>query len=573
MIFINKFNAINSRNELFEFLKVKKEIMNYILYVKKTECSYNSFKIEKKSGGFREINAPDDELKVIQKKLALSLWLYQKEIWDEKGINPNISHAFEKDKSIISNARIHRNKKFVLNLDLENFFKSFHFGRVKGFFEKDRDFKVPPEVAVVIAQLTCYDGYLPQGAPSSPIITNLICRILDFRILKLAKKFKLDYTRYADDLTFSTNRKGFLADYIDFLEELSKEILRAGFKINDSKTRMQYSNSKQIVTGLIVNKKINIDSTYYRKTRAIAHTLYKGKEIEINGKKATIDNLEGRFAFINQLDRYNNAINAEITVGKKKKFAFNGREMQYRKFLFYKYFFANTKPLIVTEGKTDIKYIKSALKKLYKDYPNLVSKTSDGIFEYKISFLKKTNRLRYFLGIQKDGATALTEIYKYYAPSNGLNDPYINYMDEFKRISDSQAEKPVFLLFDNEMGKKSDKPLKKFVGCAKINEDKISELKDTLKLKLVDNLYVLTNPLVSNKEECEIEDLFDKKVLETVIKGKTFQRNEKKFNKEKHYGKEIFSTYIAENYESIDFSNFKKILDNIESVSQKFKLG
>lgn len=279
MIFINKFNAINSRNELFEFLKVKKEIMNYILYVKKTECSYNSFKIEKKSGGFREINAPDDELKVIQKKLALSLWLYQKEIWDEKGINPNISHAFEKDKSIISNARIHRNKKFVLNLDLENFFKSFHFGRVKGFFEKDRDFKVPPEVAVVIAQLTCYDGYLPQGAPSSPIITNLICRILDFRILKLAKKFKLDYTRYADDLTFSTNKPGVLSKFPKIVSQKLNFLYRKSIRINTEKTIFVSKACSRKITGLTITNenKVSIGRSKKRQILAMVHQYGLGK--------------------------------------------------------------------------------------------------------------------------------------------------------------------------------------------------------------------------------------------------------------------------------------------------------
>lgn len=568
MVFIIKFNEINSRNDFFEFLNVKKKTMTYILYKKGTENSYHTFEIEKKNGGFREINAPDEVLKSIQKKLALSLWLYQKEIWDEKGIKPNISHAFEKKKTIMSNANIHKNKKFVLNLDLEDFFSSFHFGRVKGFFEKDRDFKVPSEVALVIAQLTCYKRCLPQGAPSSPIITNLICRILDFRILKLAKKFKLDYTRYADDLTFSTNRKSFLEDYLAFFDELNKEILRAGFKINMSKTRMQYRNSKQIVTGLVVNEKVNIDSTYYRKTRAIAHSLYKGEEIKINGEKANINNLEGRFAFINQLDRYNNE-----SIGKNSHYSsLNGRENQYKKFLFYKYFFANSKPLIVTEGKTDIKYIKSGLKKLYMDYPNLVSKKSDGTFEYKISFLKKTKRLRYFLGIKKEGASSLKVISDYFSSSKKSHGSATNYLEYFKKLSSGNGKQPVFLLFDNEMGEKAKKPLRDFTTHVDLSTEKISELENNLKVQVVDNLYVLTNPLVSDKKECEIEDLFDKEVLGTIIEGKTFQRNEKEFNIEKHYGKQIFSDYVAKNYESIDFSKFKKIFDNIDNLSREYKI-
>ena len=110
----------------------------------------------------------------------------------------------------------------VLNIDLENFFESFHFGRVRGFFIKNNNFLLPIEVATVIAQISCYEGKLPQGAPSSPIISNLICEILDYRLLKIAKKYKLNYTRYADDLTFSTNDKNFLGLQMEFYEEISK---------------------------------------------------------------------------------------------------------------------------------------------------------------------------------------------------------------------------------------------------------------------------------------------------------------------------------------------------------------
>ncbi|EGO9008665.1 RNA-directed DNA polymerase, partial [Enterococcus faecalis] len=264
---MSSFSDIKNRNDFFRLLNIPKKNMTYLLYNKEkkgTENSYQTFEIEKKSGGVRIIHAPNDELKFVQKRLANLLWMTQKKIWKENNIKANISHAFEEKKSIITNAKIHRNKKFVLNVDLEDFFSSFHFGRVKGFFEKDNNFKVPEDVALIIAQLTCYQGSLPQGSPSSPIITNLICKIMDFRILKLAKKYKLDYSRYADDLTFSTNNTLFLSQETIFLKKLNKEIDRAGFKLNAKKTRLQFNSSRQEVTGLVVNKKISVPREYYK---------------------------------------------------------------------------------------------------------------------------------------------------------------------------------------------------------------------------------------------------------------------------------------------------------------------
>ncbi|MBN2921602.1 MAG: RNA-directed DNA polymerase, partial [Lactobacillus sp.] len=154
---MSAFSDIKNRNDFFRLLNIPKQNMTYLLYnkVKKgTENSYQTFEIKKRSGGVRIIHAPNDELKFVQQRLANLLWMTQKKVWRENNIKPNISHAFEKEKSIITNAKIHRNKRFVLNVDLEDFFNSFHFGRVKGFFEKDNNFKVPKEVALIIAQLT-----------------------------------------------------------------------------------------------------------------------------------------------------------------------------------------------------------------------------------------------------------------------------------------------------------------------------------------------------------------------------------------------------------------------------------
>ena len=599
---------INTRDELAIFLEIPLRKLTHILYCEKPNNLYYSFDIKKKNGGTRHINAPKDELIGLQRKIAKALEDYEEKLRKDKNIKSNISHAFEKNKSIITNAQIHRNKRIVINLDLKDFFPSIHFGRVLGFFTKNKDYNLSYEVAVILAQLCCLNGCLPQGAPTSPILSNLICRILDIRLLKLAKKYRVDYTRYADDLTFSTNNKAFLDMQSEFLEEITAEINRAGFNVNDKKTRIIFRNSKQEVTGLIVNKKINVDRHYYRETRAMAHSLYVNNEFFINGVKGTINHLEGRFSFINQIDKYNNELDKAspfsviLRNGNEESFrrfnktqhdykALNGREEEYRKFLFYRYFYANNKPVILTEGKTDIRYIKAALKNLYKDYPDLIEKTDTG-FEFKISFFNRAQkRFLYLFNLTADGADSLTKFYNYFTGKENCN----NYFSFFAQNAKSRPSNPVILLFDNEISNKT-KPLYYFVNSLKLSIEEKDQL--TTKLlsdnfhKLVNvkkgngkneikepeifekisnrsNLYVLTNQLVGDKTECEIEDLFDEKTLSVEIGGKTFSRKDE--DKEKYYNKDIFSNYIASHYLKIDFTNFKPMLDNINNIVKNYQ--
>jgi RNA-directed DNA polymerase len=542
---MKEFNDIKTRNDLADFLNIPRKKLSYLLYKNDINTLYTSFEIDKKNGGVRKINAPLTELKDIQRKLAVALYNHKKK---KQKIKNNLSHAYEKEKSIITNAKVHRNKRLVLNIDLENFFESFHFGRVRGFFIKNNNFLLSSEVATVIAQLTCYEGKLPQGAPTSPIITNLICEILDQRLLKIAKKYKLDYTRYADDLTFSTNNKIFFDLQTEFYELLSSELIRAGFKIHEKKKRLQLRDSRQVVTGLVVNKKINVNRIFYKETRAMAHQLYKEGKFEINGKLANLNQLEGRFAFINQLTRYNNKID-----GKKHSFKnLSSRELQYQKLLFYKYFYANPKPIIVTEGKTDIVYLKAALKNLYKEYPNLITKNSDGSFEFKVSFLKKSKRLAHFLGIVQDGGSALKNIYNFFGSNTKEASPYLSY---FKKISNTLPVNPVILMFDNEIKSGNKKPIGNFILHAKLDKNnKKGILEDKYMVNIIDNLYLLTVPLIDGKPECDIEDLFEKDTLSHKINGREFCKKDK-YDHSKYYGKEIFSMYILDNYTDIKFNN------------------
>lgn len=555
---MDRFNEIRTRNELADFIKVPRKKLTYVLYVKKTENLYKSFDIPKKNGGYRQINAPQNDLKQIQKKLEVALYNYERQIAQENEVNLNISHAFKKGKSFITNARIHRNKRIVINVDLENFFDSFHFGRIRGYFMKNRNYQLSEEVATTISQIVCFKGKLPQGAPTSPVITNMICNIFDMRLLRLAKKYKLDYTRYADDLSFSTNASSFLDVQKQFFEELSVEVVRAGFSINDKKTKIQYKDSHQEVTGIVVNKKLNVARKYYKETRAMADRLYKTGEYTIDGEnKGTINQLEGRFSFINQLDKYNN----KIEIGKHQFEYLKGREKTYSQFLFYKYFFATEKPLIITEGKTDVLYLKAALKKLWKDYPQLINKNDKEQFEYMISFLKKSKRIEYFLNIQIDGADALTNILEFY--TNTKNPKYPNYMCKLKELRGENPANPVILLFDNEFTEK-DSPISKF-SRRWLKKEQQEDLKRNNWIHIKDNLYVAITPLIAGYDLTDMEMLFDEDVQNVEIDGRTLDKTGKK-DKLKYFNKDIFSKYIMKNYDKINFENFKIILNNIQNI-------
>ena len=583
-----------------------------LLYGVKIENCYSSFVIKKKNGDDRTINAPNKSLKYVQRKLARLFVERQKEFFLEKNVKNNISHAFFKGKGIKTNAIPHRNKKYVLNLDLENFFGSIHFGRVQGFFKKNTYFKLP-EIATIIAQLTCYEGSLPQGAPTSPIISNLICQILDQRILSLCKRFRLTYTRYADDLTFSTNDNNFKKNYTEFLEELEIIIIHSGFNVNSKKTHFQEYNGRQLVTGLSVNKKINVKKEFYKKTRSMAHTLYKTGKFTINGAEGTINQLEGRFSFINDLVKYNNRLeelnslnhnsivhkknllftkgkNFEVKTREKKQTLkweenlenLNIREKDYQKFLFYKYFLANPKITIITEGKTDSKYIKAALRRYHTEYPNLVYRDSHG-FKYNIHFLRRSKRIRYFFGSQQEGANELESLIDYFVDKD--NEKKQNYIKYFKNIwSDTYyPQKPTIFLFDNEWG---GSPLHKISSnLAKINglrtNDFLEKIHSDFLYHIDLNAFLMTLPVtdkdIKTKTKIEIENLLNieeinNKLIAQEYDNKIFDPNKKHGDTTK-IGKEIFANCILSNYNSevINFSNIKPLLNLINDLSEDYK--
>lgn len=653
---MTKFNQLQTKDDFAKLLGLKSaKYINYLLYNIKTDNLYTTFTIPKKKGGERVIHAPKKELKSLQKKLADILWECYLESLESKSKDKNfkipvLSHAFEKGKSIITNSQMHRNKKYILNIDLKDFFDSFNFGRVRGFFIKDRDFAVSSEIATVIAQIACYQGKLPQGAPSSPIITNLITRILDYRIVKIAKKYRFTYSRYADDMTFSTNRElnsnklRASKELDNFLTELEEVIISSGFEINPKKTRLSNNMQRQEVTGLVVNKKINVEREYVKNTRAMAFQLYKDGTFEIDKKPGTLNQLTGRFAFIFQIEQYNSYLlykkslihnnldsqkyllgrnsskkseskyylkhifyNQDLqkelfnntrndtyslvkefySINKEQKKSymslFNSKEKEYKKFLFYKYFFGNDKPIIVTEGKTDPRYIKAALKKLYKNYPELIEKDGDD-FIFKIEFLNRSNTVEYLFNIP-EGGEGLKYWYNYFSNKekfqmDAKEKPlYPNYIEYFQNLTTRKPQHPTIFLFDNEPNnRKKDvkSPLFLFANHAKdlmIPQNEESKISDNLEkirreepwcISKKGSLYIMAIPLIphiNDGNSSDIEDLLFASPQNTapILKGKEFDKS----GGQNHYGKEILSKHVLKNYEKFDFTEFIPLLDGI----------
>ena len=265
---INRLRKAITLHDIASLLDFTPSGLSYILYKIPNALKYNSFPIQKRGGGKRLIRAPVPRLALLQKRLAVLLYNCVDDLKSDFPPRRSLAHGFERGRSIVSNANLHKRRRYVFNLDLKEFFPSINFGRVRGLFINDRRFLLHPDVATVLAQIACFDNELPQGSPCSPVISNLVGHILDSRLARFAKTHKCTYSRYADDITFSTSRKVFptqigcpksaLAASWEVSSDLRARVQSAGYFINDSKTRMQLRGSRQITTGLMVNEKVNI---------------------------------------------------------------------------------------------------------------------------------------------------------------------------------------------------------------------------------------------------------------------------------------------------------------------------
>jgi len=254
--------------------------------------AYQYFDIRKKSGSTRRICAPRYKLKTIQKCLnSLLQALYSPS---------EAAFGFVAKRNIVDNASRHVGKRFVYNLDLANFFPSINFGRVRAVLrlppylltddegDKRADNSVQKldgrgYLGFIIANICCHEGSLPQGAPTSPTLSNIVSQRLDKKLLRFARRHKITYTRYADDITFSANRNVFSAD---FRQELYDIIRTEQFEPNLQKERLQNREQRQSVTGIIVNNRLNLPCKYLKNIRYWLHYAEK------YGEKATVKRFE-----------------------------------------------------------------------------------------------------------------------------------------------------------------------------------------------------------------------------------------------------------------------------------------
>lgn len=212
---------------------------------------YKEITIPKRKGGSRVLNVPNAALKGMQR------WILDNILYK---VQPEPSATgFIPMKSIVLNASVHLRKKYILKMDIKDFFPSIDFHKVRRlFFELGYN----KDVATALANICVFQGQLPQGAPTSPYLANLICRELDKRIYNLCRKYRLSYTRYADDITISGNSKIFWIKGI--VEEI---ILSYQFSLNNEKTIFLKPGDRKRVTGIIVNEKLSVPRSVTRNLR------------------------------------------------------------------------------------------------------------------------------------------------------------------------------------------------------------------------------------------------------------------------------------------------------------------
>jgi len=277
-----EFGKLRSRLDVAKLLCVSDRGLRHLLYGIPKDSLYYSFSIPKKRGGARQITAPNIRLKTLQRRLA--------RVFTTVFRPRDSAHGFIRGRGIKTNAQLHTRRRHILNVDLKDFFPAINFGRVRGMLMAN-PYGCVPEVATTFAQICCHNNQLPQGAPTSPVVSNMICARLDSLLINLTRQYRCRYSRYADDITISSNSPIFPATIAEKTDQagkftyvigrsLQRIVENNGFRINEKKTRLQRPNERQMVTGLVTNKRVNTSRAFIREIRAMLHN-WESKGIRV----------------------------------------------------------------------------------------------------------------------------------------------------------------------------------------------------------------------------------------------------------------------------------------------------
>ena len=259
-----------------------------------TEHFYRTFLIPKKRNGYRKISEPLPDLKRVQNWILINILNY---------IKPSrFAKAYVKKQSVKTNARFHRGQKVLISMDVKDFFPSIRIESVFNIFTK---IGYNENISWFLAHLCCLNGELPQGAPTSPCLSNIYMRTFDENVAAYTTEQKWRYTRYADDLTFSGD-----GNVAALIRTVSGMLLENHLYPNTEKTRVAYQNARQEVTGIIVNKKLQVSRSYRKKIRQEIYYIKKyGLESHLSfcqiSQKNYLEHLQGKIGyalFINPKD-------------------------------------------------------------------------------------------------------------------------------------------------------------------------------------------------------------------------------------------------------------------------------